>query len=184
MDDTPSTSRMDDVNMDQDDPDVHAPSTSSSAFGQAETGKGEKDGEKPKENLFECNICLDSPNDPVVSLCGHLFCWPCLHGWLEMRPEGHQTCPVCKAAISREKAIPLFGRHSKGEDPRNKAVPPRPQAQRTEQTRHANFNHNPDFTPFGFGGGNNGFHMTVGFGAFPFTFFAQTFGLLEAAPGL
>lgn len=41
-------------------------------------------------------------------------------------------CPVCKAAISKEKVIPLYGRGStKQEDPRNK-VPPRPAGQRTE----------------------------------------------------
>ena len=28
---------------------------------------------------FQCNICLDVARDAVVSMCGHLFCWPCLH---------------------------------------------------------------------------------------------------------
>ena len=28
---------------------------------------------------FQCNICLDTARDAVVSMCGHLFCWPCLH---------------------------------------------------------------------------------------------------------
>ena len=23
--------------------------------------------------MFECNICLDTAKDPVVSLCGHLY---------------------------------------------------------------------------------------------------------------
>ncbi|KAK9666872.1 hypothetical protein RND81_14G217500 [Saponaria officinalis] len=23
---------------------------------------------------FECNICFDLANDPIVTLCGHLFC--------------------------------------------------------------------------------------------------------------
>ncbi len=26
--------------------------------------------------LFECNICLDMASQPVITLCGHLFCWP------------------------------------------------------------------------------------------------------------
>lgn len=26
----------------------------------------------------ECAICLDSPNDPVVTQCGHIFCRECI----------------------------------------------------------------------------------------------------------
>jgi hypothetical protein len=41
-----------------------------------------------------------------------------LHQWLETRPN-RQVCPVCKAAISKEKVVPLYGRGStKQEDPR------------------------------------------------------------------
>eukprot|EP00434_Breviolum_minutum_P045925 symbB.v1.2.041286.t1/scaffold8016.1/size8171/1 len=31
---------------------------------------------------FECNICLEQASEPVVTRCGHLFCWACLHQWL------------------------------------------------------------------------------------------------------
>lgn len=24
---------------------------------------------------FECNICLDDVREPIVTQCGHLFCW-------------------------------------------------------------------------------------------------------------
>lgn len=75
-------------------------------------------GSKKDDSMFECNICLDTAKEAVVSMCGHLFCWPCLHQWLETRPT-RQLCPVCKAAISKEKVIPLYGRGStKEEDPR------------------------------------------------------------------
>jgi hypothetical protein len=30
-------------------------------------------------SAFECNICLELSKEPVVTLCGHLFCWPCLY---------------------------------------------------------------------------------------------------------
>jgi len=74
--------------------------------------------EKQEDSLYECNICLDTAKDAVVSMCGHLFCWPCLHQWLETRPN-RMLCPVCKAAISKDKVIPLYGRNStKQEDPR------------------------------------------------------------------
>lgn len=33
---------------------------------------------------FDCNICLEPvSDDPVVTQCGHLYCWPCLFTWLE-----------------------------------------------------------------------------------------------------
>lgn len=84
-----------------------------SKFGSSDNSSTKKD-----DSMFECNICLDTAKEAVVSMCGHLFCWPCLHQWLETRPT-RQLCPVCKAAISKEKVIPLYGRGStKEEDPR------------------------------------------------------------------
>lgn len=132
------------------------------------------DDDKKDESIFECNICLDTAKDAVVSMCGHLFCWPCLHQWLETRPS-RQLCPVCKAAISKEKVIPLYGRGSTNqEDPRTK-VPPRPAGQRVEPE--------PASMGFqGFGYGDGGFHMSFGIGAFPFGFFTSSFNFNEVRP--
>ncbi|KAK9877044.1 hypothetical protein WA026_016073 [Henosepilachna vigintioctopunctata] len=131
------------------------------------------DEEKKDDRIFECNICLDTAKDAVVSMCGHLFCWPCLHQWLETRPN-RQVCPVCKASISKEKVVPLYGRgSSKQEDPREK-VPPRPAGQRTEPEPGSAFS--------GFGFADNGFHMSFGIGAFPFGFFTSTFNFGDARP--
>ncbi|KAJ8958985.1 hypothetical protein NQ317_016615 [Molorchus minor] len=59
--------------------------------------------------MFECNICLDTARDAVV----------------KTRPN-RQVCPVCKASISKEKVVPLYGRGStKQEDPREKVPPDR-----------------------------------------------------------
>lgn len=83
-----------------------------------EGAEAEEDEDKRNESIYECTICLETAKDAVVSLCGHLFCWPCLHQWLETRPT-RQLCPVCKAAISKDKVIPLYGRDSKNQqDPR------------------------------------------------------------------
>lgn len=49
---------------------------------------------------FDCNICLELAQDPVVTLCGHLFCWPCLYRWLQMHSVC-QECPVCKASVCK-----------------------------------------------------------------------------------
>lgn len=127
---------------------------------------------------FECNICLDTAKDAVVSLCGHLFCWPCLHQWLETKPM-RQVCPVCKAAISRDKVIPLYGRGSSRNDPRDK-LPPRPQGQRSEPDPAQDRSNFPGFTGFGTDGG---FHMSFGIGAFPFGFFASAFNIHDGTRG-
>uniref|UniRef100_A0A182LX80 RING-type E3 ubiquitin transferase n=1 Tax=Anopheles culicifacies TaxID=139723 RepID=A0A182LX80_9DIPT len=117
--------------------------------------------EKKDDSMFECNICLDTAKDAVVSMCGHLFCWPCIHQWM----NGYRnTCPVCKSSISKEKVIPLYGRGGSKEDPR-KTVPPRPAGQRTEPEQPHGFQ---SFT------GDGSFHMSFGIGAFPFGFFTST----------
>ncbi|WMV49050.1 hypothetical protein MTR67_042435 [Solanum verrucosum] len=66
---------------------------------------------------FECNICLDLANDPVVTLCGHLYCWPCIYKWIQLHSipsenpsQRHLQCPVCKADVSERSMVPLYGR--------------------------------------------------------------------------
>lgn len=61
-------------------------------------------------DAFECSICLEQATEPVVTLCGHLFCWPCLAKWMDGPMSAHNTCPVCKSLISRDSIVPLYGR--------------------------------------------------------------------------
>ncbi|KAH8385492.1 hypothetical protein KR093_011240 [Drosophila rubida] len=144
---------------------------SGSSSSSSSSNNNDKDKEQD-ESLYECNICLDTAKDAVVSMCGHLFCWPCLHQWLLTRPN-RKLCPVCKAAVDKDKVIPLYGRNStRQEDPRNK-VPPRPAGQRTEPEPA------PGFRGFGFG---DGFQISFGIGAFPFGFFTSTLNLGEPRP--
>lgn len=132
-------------------------------------------GTDSEHSQYECNICLDTARDAVVSMCGHLFCWPCLHQWLETRPN-RQTCPVCKAGISKDKVVPIYGRgSSEPKDPREKQLPPRPPGQRPEPETQGGFP--------GFGFGDGGFHMSFGIGAFPFGIFASTFNFNDGRPG-
>lgn len=28
---------------------------------------------------YECSICIETAKEPVVTKCGHLFCWPCIY---------------------------------------------------------------------------------------------------------
>ncbi|XP_022697457.1 E3 ubiquitin-protein ligase RNF185-like isoform X1 [Varroa jacobsoni] len=140
----------------------------SSLFIMARTADGGTGSKAAGEESFDCNICLDTARDAVISLCGHLFCWPCLHQWLEIRPQ-RPVCPVCKAGIGRDKVIPIYGRGGSKEDPRDR-MPPRPPGQRTEPeaTSRAEAPH------FGFGDTSN-LQMNFGIGGFPFTLFASTF---------
>jgi len=40
-------------------------------------------GSQSKDARFMCAICIDEVSDePVVTRCGHIFCWPCLYQWL------------------------------------------------------------------------------------------------------
>merc|ERR1711907_181794 len=57
---------------------------------------------------YDCHICLAVASDPVVTLCGHLYCWPCLFEWMSHHTP--PTCPVCKAGVTEEKLIPLYVR--------------------------------------------------------------------------
>eukprot|EP01039_Chlorochromonas_danica_P007410 gene7410-8196_t len=89
---------------------------------------------------FVCNICLEGvkDRDPVVTQCGHLYCWPCLYRWLNTR-HGDGTCPICKAGVTQDNVIPIFIRPSVS-DPRSRThampgnvdIPSRPQAHRPE----------------------------------------------------
>lgn len=124
-------------------------STSDSGGDQSQDGQ--------PDGRFECNICFEQATDAVVSKCGHLFCWPCIHRWMEARSE-NPTCPVCKSVIDRDRLIPLYGRGSTNQaDPRDK-VPPRPRGQREEA---------PQQNEQGFG--MEGINVSFGIGAFPFT---------------
>ncbi|KAG5191998.1 hypothetical protein JKP88DRAFT_284769 [Tribonema minus] len=147
-------------------------------------------GADSRDSRFECNICLDHVNEPVVTRCGHLFCWPCLYRWLN---TNHTECPVCKAGVSCDNVIPLYGRGQDPVDPRTKTVdrsaeniPERPTAERPRAERPRGvFGEG-----FGFGGGGGGganefaqggMTITAGFGFFP-SLFALQFQRFTSAP--
>jgi len=85
-------------------------------------------------STFECNICLETAEHPVITMCGHLFCWPCIYKWMQLHLDSPQ-CPVCKSGIATEKLIPLYGRGKETSDPRTKVpegIPNRPQGHHAE----------------------------------------------------
>ncbi|XP_057455674.1 E3 ubiquitin-protein ligase RMA1H1-like isoform X2 [Lotus japonicus] len=77
---------------------------------------------------FDCNICLDCVQDPVVTLCGHLYCWPCIYKWLNSNSASSENveqnkpqCPVCKSEVSQSSLVPLYGRGQTTIASKNKA---------------------------------------------------------------
>ncbi|KAH1211067.1 E3 ubiquitin-protein ligase RMA2 [Glycine max] len=97
-------------------------------------------GEGFATNLFHCNICLDKARDPVLTSCGHLFCWPCFHK-LSYAYSHVRECPVCKGDVTEEGIIPIYGNASvdnNGKFESNEiglTVPARPRPHRIESIR-------------------------------------------------
>lgn len=105
----------------------------------------EQDGEKDKSSgsaNFDCNVCLDVAKEPVVTSCGHLFCWPCLFQWLHIHCD-HRECPVCKGEVAESDITPIYGRGSSGKEIEKEGkvadssltIPPRPRGRRAESLR-------------------------------------------------
>ncbi|KAG8086849.1 hypothetical protein GUJ93_ZPchr0010g9320 [Zizania palustris] len=83
---------------------------------------------------FDCHICLEPAKEPVVTPCGHLFCWPCLYQWLHEH-SAHSECPVCKGEVLEINVTPIYGRGGDEQVAPNSGIPPRPRAHRTESIR-------------------------------------------------
>ena len=87
------------------------------------------------DTRFSCNICFESVVEPVVTQCGHLYCWPCLYKWLEPgltlqersslgilsagagihnnnTTSSRRVCPVCKSSTSLQSLVPIYVRSS------------------------------------------------------------------------
>ncbi|KAI7747341.1 hypothetical protein M8C21_019369, partial [Ambrosia artemisiifolia] len=155
------------------------PSEMSARFGEAPSGPTQgpstNNSNSGDASDFECNICFDLAQDPIVTLCGHLFCWPCLYKWLHLHSHS-QECPVCKAQIEEEKLVPLYGRgkdstHRRSRPDPSDEIPHRPTGQRPETAPPPDINAfgQHGFGPFGPMGGF-GPGMNTSFGNFSLSF--------------
>uniref|UniRef100_A0A915HFL2 RING-type E3 ubiquitin transferase n=1 Tax=Romanomermis culicivorax TaxID=13658 RepID=A0A915HFL2_ROMCU len=65
---------------------------------------------------FYCLFCGNLASNPVVSFCGHLFCWPCLcKKFLTAKCQSSGcidgvSCPGCNFIIKKNDVIPMYGR--------------------------------------------------------------------------
>lgn len=88
-------------------------------------------------SFYDCNICLHLARDPILTCCGHLFCWDCFYK-LPYVDSTAKECPVCEGEVTDSSVIPIYGngdsnRESKLES--GMTIPPRPKAQRVEGAR-------------------------------------------------
>jgi len=117
--------------------------------------------------VFECSICFDVASEPVVTLCGHLYCWPCLFTWMQ-RAGNPCPCPVCKASVLESELVPLYSR-SQNTDGRKRLgaedAPPRPRPRAPPPTYEHGDGHSHDD------------HGSVGGGGVQVQFFGGPLGL-------
>lgn len=59
---------------------------------------------EPKQQR-KCTLCLEPMKDPSVTTCGHVFCWTCILGWVDEKPE----CPLCRQSVLGQHVLPLRG---------------------------------------------------------------------------
>ncbi|MCO5568414.1 hypothetical protein L7F22_022113 [Adiantum nelumboides] len=86
---------------------------------------------------LSCAICLSGHiRSPVLTCCGHAFCWPCVYRWYSI----NQSCPTCKGGLgSPADFTPIFSAPCNAAAPVaevvdaaavNDPIPPRPPPRR------------------------------------------------------
>jgi len=83
-----TNSTNDNMNIEDNSKPAAKPSNSSSnnntSTNTSNTNSNSKTKVQKVDNRFTCAICLEIVSDePVVTKCGHLYCWSCLYQWLE-----------------------------------------------------------------------------------------------------
>ncbi|XAR63397.1 Ubiquitin--protein ligase [Bertholletia excelsa] len=92
--------------------------------------------------FFDCNVCLGMAREPILTCCGHLFCWICFYH-LPYLYATAKECPVCKGEVTETNIIPIYGngkdKHVEDLEKFGFKIPPRPKAQRIDSVRQQRF---------------------------------------------
>ncbi|XP_071706443.1 uncharacterized protein [Rutidosis leptorrhynchoides] len=99
-----------------------------------EGGGGDED---ESGGFFDCNICLEMARDPILTCCGHLFCWSCFYQ-LSYVDSSAKECPVCKGEVTDSSITPIYGNGKNQPILKLESgvkIPPRPRARRVESIR-------------------------------------------------
>ncbi|KAK4345221.1 hypothetical protein RND71_035397 [Anisodus tanguticus] len=84
-------------------------------------------------SFFDCNICLDMAKEPILTCCGHLYCWSCFYQ-LPYVDSTTKECPVCKGEVTDANVTPIYGNGNK-EVQCGSEIPARPKAHRVDSVR-------------------------------------------------
>ncbi|XP_075521223.1 uncharacterized protein LOC142554439 [Primulina tabacum] len=85
--------------------------------------------------FYDCNVCSETARIPVVTCCGHLFCWACFYH-MNYVDSTSKECPVCEGEVSDSSVIPVYGNGDIAcELESGPKTPPRPKARRVESVR-------------------------------------------------
>lgn len=52
-----------------------------------------------------CSICHEYMYVPMMTQCGHNYCYDCLLAWFESNPEEELSCPQCRASVINTPAL-------------------------------------------------------------------------------
>lgn len=88
-------------------------------------------------SFYDCNICLEIAKEPVLTCCGHLFCWACFYQ-LEYVDLTAKECPVCRGDVVDSNVTPIYGSATSShvsDSVSGVSIPPRPRAYRVESIR-------------------------------------------------
>ncbi len=83
-----------------------------------------------KSNPFECHICMSTPIHPVVTTCGHIYCFNCLRSWVSQNTT--PICPLCRNGLDMSRIIPLYTQNSDNNGSQNEVKDERPKVERIE----------------------------------------------------
>ncbi|KAL9690524.1 hypothetical protein QQ045_010926 [Rhodiola kirilowii] len=57
-----------------------------------------------RSQIVNCNICWKKADTPLVTGCGHLYCWGCLLKWVRKV----SNCPMCRTRLTPDYVVPIY----------------------------------------------------------------------------